>query len=257
MYVSRSALVALLVGLALLASPAFLLQFQEPNECANDVKPATDSEERGATVPVLQYDELSPDAKRAFDRAQSSAGSVIVYGEQCPEEFSYTADQDRYEIVKDGSRYVLTTYANDLLPEVPIASGVLAFLGLGLLGIGLSTRDLPEARFPVWIGAAGLATLVVVAAAVVLDRQLWMAIGWTVIATAVTLVGAGAALRPRRALLLGGALALLPGIVALPLTGVSVVFLAPAVLPLLLVGGGIGGRKFTSYVQKQARSKTG
>lgn len=249
MYLARPALVALLIGLALLASPALLLQFQEPTECANSVEPATEAEDIGATGPELQYEDLSPDAKRAFDRAQSSDHSVIVYGEQCPEEFSYSADRSRYVIVKDGSRYILTTYANDLIPEVPIAAGVLAFLGVGLLGIGLSTRDDPEARFPVWVGTVGVATFVVVTAAVVLDQRLWMAIGLTGIVTAVTLVGAGAALRPRRALLLGGGLAVLPAIVVLPLTGVSVVFLVPAVLPLLLVGTGIVGRTFISHLQ--------
>lgn len=256
MYVSRPALVALLIGLTLVVSPVLLLQFQEPNECANHVEPATAAAESAAAVPVLQYDELSPDAKRTFDQAQSADGSVIVYGEQCPAEFSYTAAQNQYEIVTDDSRYRLTTYANDLLPEVPIAAGVLAFLGLGGLGTGLATRDDSQARFPMWVGAVAVATFVGVAAAVVLDQQLWVAIGWTVLVTAVTLVGAGAALRPRRALILGGGLSLLPIIVVLSLTGVSVVFLAPAVLPLLLVGVGIGGRKFISSVQKHEQSKT-
>jgi len=254
---SRPALVAFIIGSALLVSPALLLQFQEPIECANSVEPATDAAEREQTVSVYQYDELSPTAQRAFDRAQAADGSVIVEGESCPEEFSYTADQNRYEIVKDGSRYVLTTYANDLVPEVPIAAGLLAFLGLGLLGTGLATRDDPDARFPVWIGVVGLATFVGVTAAVLVDQRLWVAIGWTVLVTAVMLVGAGVALRPRRALLLGGAVALLPGIVLVPLTGVSVVFLVPALFPIVLVGVGIGGRKFTSYVQKPERRKTG
>lgn len=249
MHVSRPALVALLIGLALLVSPALLLQFQEPNECANSVEPLTDAEQREGATEVFQYDELTRDAKRTFDRAQTADSSVIVYGEQCPEEFSYTADQDRYEIVKDGSRYILTTYANDLLPEVSIAAGVLAFLGLSLLGTGLTARDKPEARFPVLIGSVGLATLVLVAAAVILDQYLWMAIVWTGLVTALTLVGAGAVLHPQRALLLGGTLALLPGIVLLPLTGMSIVFLVPAMFPLLLVGAGIGIRKVTSYVQ--------
>lgn len=249
MHVSRPALVALLIGLALLVSPALLLQFQEPNECANSVEPVTDTEQREATTGVFQYDDLSQDAKRVFDRAQAADSSVIVYGEQCPEEFSYTADQDRYEIVEDGSRYILTTYANDLLPEVSIAAGVLAFLGLGLLGTSLITRDNPETRFPVLIGSVGLATLVLVAAAVILDQHLWMAIVWTGIVTALTLVGTGAVLHLPRALLLGGALTLLPGIVLLPLTGMSIVFLVPAMFPPLLVGTGIGIRKVTSYVQ--------
>lgn len=251
MYSTRSALIALLVGLALLVSPGLLLQYQEPNECANSVEPATDTAQSGAEVPTLQYEELSPEAQRAFDRARSSYGSVIVYGEQCPEEFSYTADRHRYEIVTDDSRYILTTYANDLIPEVPIVAGLVAFLGLVLIGIGLATHHEPEARFPLWIGVVGSATLMLVTAAVVLDQKLWVAIAATGIVTALTLVGSGAALRPRRALLLGGVLALLPSIVILPLTSVSLVFLAPAVLPLVLIGVGIGGRKFTTYVQKQ------
>lgn len=111
--------------------------------------------------------------------------------------------------------------------------------------------------FPVWSGAVGLVTLVGVATAVVLDQQLWVAVGWTALVTAGTLVGAGAALRPRRALFLGGALALIPSIVALPLTGVSVVFLAPAVLPLVLIGVGIAGRTVTTNVQNRGGSDTG
>jgi hypothetical protein len=252
--VSRSALVALLIGLALLVSPALLLQFQEPAECANSVAPATDSAYTGSVVSVYQYENLSPNAKRAFDRAQSAGSSVIVYGKQCPDEFSYTADQHRYEIVKDGSHYILTTFANDLLPEVPIAAGVLAFLGLNLLGIGLATHDNSETRVPVWIGAAGLVTLIVVTVAVVLDQQLWAAIGWTSLVTAVTLVASGITLHPRRALMLGGAVALLPGILLVALVGVSVVFLAPAVLPLMLVGAGIGIGKATAAVQHQQSS---
>lgn len=243
MDVSRPALVALLVGLALVASPALLIQFQEPAECANAVEPVTDTAARDAVVSVLGYDELSPNGQRAFDRALAADGSAIVYGERCPEEFDYTADQHRYEIQKDGSRYILTTYANDLVPEVPIASGVLAFLGLCLLGIGVATRDVPDARFPYLSGGVGLVTLVVVTTAVVLDEQLWAAIGWTGVVTAGTLVGAGAALRPRRALLLGGATAVLPGIVLLPLAGVSVLVFLPALIPLVLVGTGVVGKQ--------------
>lgn len=257
MVVARPALVALLVGLTLLASPALLLQFQEPNECANHVEPATDAEVSGTAHPTIQYDELSSEAKRAFDRARSADRSVVVYGEQCPEEFAYTADRRRYEIVEDGSSYILTTYANDLLPEVPIAAGVLAVLGLGIFGIGLATREESEVRVPVWIGTAGLAALLVVTGAVVFDQQLWLAVGLTGLVTALTLVSGGAALRTRQALLLGGALALLPGIVVLPLAGASVVFIVPAVLPLLLVGVGIGGRRAISSVQEHERNRTG
>lgn len=92
-------------------------------------------------------------------------------------------------------------------------------------------------------------TLIPVTAAVVLDQQLWPTIGWTGLVTAVTLVGAGAALRPRRGFLLGGVSAFLLCIVLLPLTNVSMVFLLPAMLPLLLVGAGIGTEKVTSSVQ--------
>lgn len=255
MSLHRHMLVALLIGLTLLVSPALLLQFQDPAECANSVAPATEAGQIGEVVPVHQYDGLSPNARRALDRAQSADGSGIVYGEQCPEEFSYTADQHRYEIVKDGSRYVLTTYANDLIPEVPIAASIVAFLGVTLIGIGFATSNDPETQFPVWIGAVSLVTLAVVTAAVVLDQKLWVAIGGASLVTVITLVGSGVALRARRALLLGGAVALLSGIVSLPLTGMSLVFFLPAVLPLFLVGIGVGGRAFTTYVQRQARSE--
>lgn len=249
MAVSRAALVALLVGLTLLVSPALLLQFQEPKECANALDPVAESEMSVSVDATFQYAELSPEAKHAFDRARATDGSVTVSGEQCPEEFSYTPDRKRYEIVEDGSRYVLTTYANDIVPEVKIATGVLAYLGVVLLGIGLVTRDRSGARFPGWMGVVGLSSFVVVTGAVVLDQHVWAAMGWTAIVTAVAFVGVGAAVRPRRALPFGGALGLLPAVVFLPLTGVSVVFLGPAVLPLVLVGTGIGGRKLTALAR--------
>lgn len=248
MSLSRHVLIALLIGLALLVSPALLLQFQEPTECANSVAPETEIGQIEDAISVHQYEDLSPDAQRAFDRAQSADGSVIVTGDQCPEEFSYTADQHRYEIVKDDSRYVLTTYANDLIPEVPIAAGLVAFLGMTLIGIGFATYNEPEAQFPVWVGAVSLVTLAAVTATVVLDQQLWLAISGTSLVAVLTLVGSGAALPPRRALFMSGSLALLPGIVILPLTGMSLLFLAPAILPVFLVGIGIGGRKLIAWL---------
>lgn len=236
--ISRPALVALIVGLALLSSPALLLQFQEPAECMNDVDPVENAEVSGST-PVFQYEELSPDAKRAFDRAQGAGRSVAVYGERCPAEFTYSAGQERYVVVKDETRYVLTTFANDLLPEVVIVAGLLAVLGLVIGGTGVAAYD-DEARFPYWFGALGLLTLVAVTLAVVLREQLLAVSGGVVLLTAGSLVGAGAAIRPRRALLLGGVLSILAAAILVPLVGVSLLFLGPAFLPLLLVGVGIG-----------------
>ncbi|NHN40458.1 hypothetical protein G9C85_02250 [Halorubellus sp. JP-L1] len=257
MNVARPALVALLVGLALLGSPALLLQFQEPRECANHVDPASDAADVAADAPVLQYDELSPNAKRAFDRAQSGYGSVTVTGDACPEEFEYGVDRSQYVVVEDDTRYVLTTYQNDLLPEVPIAAGVLAYLGVALVGLAVGARSDPDARFSAWAGAVGATALVAVTAAVVLDQQLWLALGWTGLVTAGTLVGAGATLPPRTAGVLGGALAVLPAVVGLPLAGVSVVFLAPAIVPLLLVGTGVAARQLGAALQAELSPSDG
>jgi hypothetical protein len=249
--VARPALVALLVGVAVLGSPAVLLQFQEPQECANDVEPAADVEDVPETAPVLQYESLSPDAQRAFERARTARGSDVVTGDACPEAFEYGVDRNHYVIVQDDSRYVLTTYQNDLLPEVWIAVGVLGYLGLTLVGLGLLARNDPDARFPAWFAGVGATALLAVTAAVVLDRQFWPALGWAALVTAGGFVGAGATLPTRRAGLLGGALALLPLVAALPLAGLSPVVLVPGVLPLLLVGLGIGARQLEIAVLGQ------
>lgn len=248
MSINRPALVALIVGVALLASPAALLQFQEPAECMNYVDPPGNVEVDDST-PVFQYEDLSADAKRAFDRAQGAGRSVAVYGDRCPAEFTYSAGQERYVVVKNDSRYVLTTYENDLVPEVPIAAGALALFGLALVGIGLVTRDDAVTRFPLLAATIGLLLLVAVTIAVVLDQRVFAAIGVTGVATAGTLVAAGGALPPRRALLLGGALSVVPAVVLVPLVGVSLLFLVPAVLPLLLVGTGVGIGSVVSAVE--------
>jgi hypothetical protein len=245
MSVARAALVALLVGLTLLVSPAVLLQFQDPTECTNDVDRLEDGEERG-DLPVRQYDDLSPTAKRAFDRARTADRSVTVTGERCPVAFDYGVDQSRYVVVEDDTRYLLTTYANDLVPETQLAAAVVAFLGLVVLGTGVAAYDDHDARGPAWLGAVGAATLAVVTAAVVLRERRLAAVGGALAVTAAALVGAGAVLRPRRALLLGGGLAVLPAAVAAPFVGASAVVLAPAVLPPLLVGIGVGGRRLVA-----------
>lgn len=247
MSLARPALLALLVGLALVSSPAALLQFQEPTECQNSVQPA-EGADVSESVPVYQYDELSAEAKRAFDRAQGAGQSVAVYGDRCPAEFTYSAGQEQYVVVKDDTRYLLRTYAGDLVPEVPIAAGLLAFLGLVVGGTGIAARDDADARYPVWLAGAGLLTLVAVALAVVLGEYVLAAGGVAAVITAGGLVGAGATLRPRRALVLGGALSVLPTAVLVPLTGVSVLFLVPAILPLLLVGAGAGLGELSSAV---------
>lgn len=251
MNVARPALVALLVGLALLGSPAVLLQFQEPAECSTDVQPADDFEEAASSAPEFRYDELSPAAKRAFDQAKSARSSVTVTGENCPAEFEYGPGRTRYVVVQDDARYVLTTYQGDLLPEVPIAAGVLAYLGLALAGLGVVARNDPDARFPTAIGLVGATALLAVTAAVVLDQQLWPAVGWAGLVTGGAFVGIGATLAPRDALLLGGSLTVLPAIALLPLTGASVLFLAPAVLPLLLVGVGVAAGQFGRFLQAE------
>jgi hypothetical protein len=249
--VARPALAAFVVGLAVLGSPAVLLQFQDPQECANDVDPASEAEDVPASAPVLQYESLSPDAQRAFESARTARGSDVVTGEACPGSFEYGVDRSQYVIVQDDSRYVLTTYQNDLLPEVWIAAGVLADLGVTLVGVGILTRRNPDARFPVGLAAVGATALLAVTAAVVLDQQLWFALGWTGVVTAGAFVGAGATLPTRTAGVLGAALAVLPLVAALPVVSASAVFVAPAVLPLVLVGLGVGARRLAAVVSGQ------
>ncbi|MFB6221738.1 MAG: hypothetical protein ABEH90_09915 [Halolamina sp.] len=216
----------------------------------NDVEPG-ESVQVDDTVPVMQYEQLSPDAQRAFDRAQGVERSVAVYGDRCPDEFSYSVQQSRYVVVKGESRYVLTTYANDLIPEVPIAAGVLAVLGLLLVGIGVATRDDPDAMFPLVAAGVGLLALLGMAGAIALDRYVVAAIGLTAVTIAGTLVGAGAALGRRHALVLGGVLSLVAAAVLVPLVSLSALMLIPAVLPLALVGVGIGAERLVNGVAER------
>lgn len=253
MSLPRRALLVLLVGLAVLASSPVLVQFQEPKECANSVEPLSD-DDADVDRPVYQYEELSPAAQRAFDRARSASGSVIVTGTDCPAEFTYSAGQEQYEIVKDDSRYVLRTYENDLVPEVLITVALTALLGLCLVGVGLITRDDPAARFPLLAAAVGTVTLVVVTVAVVLGQQVLLAAAGVALVTAGILVATGAAVPPRRALQFAGGLALLPLVGALLLGGVGVVVLVPAAVPLLLVGVGITARQITTALRPRVET---
>lgn len=247
--VARAALVAVFVGALALGSAAVLLQFQEPEECANDVEPASDAAYVPDTAPEFQYDELSSEGQRAFDRARAASSSVVVTGSACPPEFEYGADRNRYVVVENDTRYVLTTFQNDLLPEVPVAAGVLAYLGLALVVLGALARGDPDARFPALAGVVAATAVVAVSAAVVLDQSLWLAVGWTGVVTGGTLLGAGATLPPRTAGVLGGTVTVLPLLVVLPLTGASVLFLAPAAVPLVLVGVGVAARALGSTVR--------
>lgn len=238
MSVPRHAIVALLVGLVLLASTPVLLQFEEPRACANAVEPL-----EGAAVeeslPEVQYGELSPTGQRAFDTAQTASGSAIVTGEDCPQEFTYSVSRERYVVVKDDSRYVLTTYLNDLLPQVTIAVGALGFLAFTLLGVGVASRRATDAWFPEVAAAVALVTLVAVSGTIALGQGQLAAIAWTLLLTALTLVGAGATLEPREGLLVIGIVSVLLATATFPLGGVSVALLAPAAVPLVLVGSGI------------------
>jgi len=223
--------------------------------CSNDVDPASDVQDVDASAPVYEYQELSPEAKRAFDRARSAEGSVTTDDGACPEEFDYGVDRGQYVIVQGDSRYVLTTYDDDLLPEVPIAAGSVAYLGVALVGIGLATRRDRDARYPALIAVVGATALVAVTAAVVLDQALWYAVGWTWVVTAGTFVGAGATLRLRSATLVGGGAALLAAAVLVPVGSVSVGLLVPALGPLSLVGiGAVAEALGSSLVEQLAHT---
>jgi len=132
---------------------------------------------------------------------------------------------------------------------VNVARPALVALLVALAALGVLARDDHGARFPAWSAAVATTALLAVTAAVVSDQFLWLAVGWTGLVTAATLVGAGATLPPRSAGGLGAAVTALPLLVVLPLTGASVLLLAPAVLPLLLVGLGVAARALGTTIR--------
>lgn len=189
---SRLAVFALLVGVALVVSPLVLFPHAGQQECVNQVEPAGDVP---ADAEVLAYRSLSPDAKRAFDRALASeTGYATVHGDRCPPEFDYTDVVTRHYVEKGGTTYSLTTYGGGgFLPVDLLLAGAFVVVGLVLIVAGAASLRDPAATFPAVLGVLGVVAL----ALAVLNAGRAAVLSWTAFLLVVAFGGAGYALRAR------------------------------------------------------------
>lgn len=222
------------VGVAFVVSPLVLYPHAGQRECVTSL----DDRVRGGAE-VMQYEDLSADAKRAFDSARSDPeGRASLYGEHCPEEFRYSDAIGSYVVEKDGSRYPLETYSGGgIFPLDLLFAGAFVFVGLAFVtvaGVAATSEDTAASGL-VTLGVAGLVALVLAA----VDAGASLLAPWTLLLVAVGLVAVGWFLSTRWAIVTGAAVttALLVGIEWFGFTG-SVVVLG--VLPPLLVAVGVG-----------------
>ncbi|MEF8869114.1 MAG: hypothetical protein V5A85_11400 [Haloarculaceae archaeon] len=88
---------------------------------------------------VLDYGELSPEARDAFRRAvEAPDGDAVVWGaSNLPSEFRYSDEESTYYVRYEGVLYLLVTGAagSGPLGVVQLAvKGLLGVVGVGLLG---------------------------------------------------------------------------------------------------------------------------
>lgn len=246
------ALFVLLVGLVLVLSPAVFFQHAGQQACVTNVE-RIDEGQVPADASVIRYGELSPDAKRAFEKARNSPdGVATVYGERCPERFTYSDTVPRYFVQQEEAYYQLETYDDSgLFAFDLLLGGAFALVGALLVGTGgLSLVGNRESNVElVVLGVVGAVALVLKGAGA--DFELLFS--WTALAVVVSFVGVGLLLRDRHALLVGGVvtLALALGFEWLGWTG-SVVALS--ILPLLFVGVGVGVRRLSGRVRSDYSS---
>ena len=165
-------LAALLVALLLLGSPLVLYPHAGQAEYDHSVE-RIDRSEVPEEVTVQQYENLSPAAQRAVDRAVAAPdGSATVYGEANePPDFFYSDDADYgrgiYVIERGGTNYRLTTYAGGgIFPRgvFETAALVLVAAAVGVAGAA-GWRD-RRRRVPTGFAVGGLAVLALAAAPV-------------------------------------------------------------------------------------------
>lgn len=85
-------------------SPLVLFPDADEAKCFTDVRRVAESD-IPEPVEIRQYSTLSPDAKRVFDEARTSDdGEATVYGDRCPEEFTY-ADYTERNYIQNGTDY--------------------------------------------------------------------------------------------------------------------------------------------------------
>lgn len=163
---------ALLVALFLLASPLVLYPHAGQSQYDHSVE-RIDQSEVPEEVTVRQYEELSPAAQRAVDRAVADPeGSATVYGEaNRPPEFFYSDHASygngTYVIERGGTCYRLTTYAGGgIFPEGVFETAALVLVA-GAVGVAGAAgwRD-ERRRVPAGFAVGGLAVLALAAAPV-------------------------------------------------------------------------------------------
>ena len=63
--------------------------------------------------PPLNYKDLSPEAKKIFDKAQNQKETLFVYDKsEKPPEFHYTDERRPYTIIKNGEKWLLFAYTD-------------------------------------------------------------------------------------------------------------------------------------------------
>lgn len=180
----RSALLVILIGIALLVGPFVIFPHAGQQECVNYVESIP-----GAEIPsnaeVMQYRDLSTEAKRALDKARAASdGRATVYGDRCPNEFRYTDYVGEYFIQSGDEYYTLETIAGGGLFPVPILYGI----GFGLVAISLIAlgghsilrKETTQVQEFVYGGLAGLGVLLLILAAV--DASFVLGLGLTLLA---------------------------------------------------------------------------
>ncbi|MFC7202575.1 hypothetical protein ACFQJC_03550 [Haloferax namakaokahaiae] len=144
------ALFAAVVGLSLVASPVLMSDWDEQAVLIAD---PIEQSQLDDEVPVLQYDDLSPDAQTAVRKAITPPdGSHIVYGrEDWPDEFFYSdyasPGSGQYAVVYQDQYYELMTYAGGSFPFV-FWSYELPLIGYGFVLLWLTKRTY-LGRYPI------------------------------------------------------------------------------------------------------------
>lgn len=235
------ALLAIVVGVALLVSPAVLVPHAGQARCVTFVEPV-DGDELPSTAEVLVYDALTADAKRAFDRARAAPdGRAAVYGGRCPPEFVYTNVVREYFVQRSGQTYVLETAGGGRFPvDLFIALGF-GLLGVALVGLGAragARGETTPVRALVYGGLAGLGVIALLAAAAGTTRV--VVLGLTALGTTVAYLVIGFDFPARWAIGLGGLASIGVGAV-LAATGVQGSAVAVVLVPIALTGLGVVG----------------
>ena len=236
------ALLAIVAGVALLVAPFVLFPHAGQPHCVNSVEPIDGAEVSNGAA-VFTYDDLSADAKRAFDRARTAPdGRAAVYGERCPEEFVYTDYVREYYIKAEDERYVLETAGGGTFAGELFAGIGLALVGLALVVLGTheaARGDTTQVHELAYGGLAGFGVVALLAAAA--DARLVLGLGLAALARLAAYLLVGSALPFWWAVSLG-ALASIVGWVVLASVMVHGSAVAVVPVPVVLTGLGIVGR---------------